>query len=95
LYENSTSNELKIAFTILNGLLKLIAMPLGGLAMTESEIWCSADSMIKTHGTKAALEAAMMADKMLARRNTAGHAQWKRITGAIRELEGHENKWRR
>ena len=47
--------------------------------------------MIKAHGTDAAFEAAMMADKMLARKNIAGHEHWKRITRAIRELDGHQS----
>jgi hypothetical protein len=59
--------------------------------MTDSEMWCSADSLIKQHGPKAAMEAAMMADKMLARKDQAAHEVWKRITFAIRELEGNRN----
>jgi hypothetical protein len=56
--------------------------------MTESEVWCTANSLIKTHGSKAAMEAAMMADKLYARKDKTGHEVWKRITVAIRELEG-------
>jgi hypothetical protein len=62
-------------------------MPHVRLAMTDSEMWCSADSLIKKHGPKAAMEAAMMADKMHARKDKEGHEAWKRITQAIRELD--------
>jgi len=63
--------------------------------MTASEMWCSADSLIKKHGSKAAMEAAMeaamMADKMYARKDKAGHEAWKRITQAIRALDSGQN----
>jgi hypothetical protein len=62
--------------------------------MTESEMWCSADSLIDKHGPKAAIEAAMMADKIYARKDEAGHEAWKRITLAIRELEGGQGNGR-
>ena len=62
--------------------------------MTESEMWCSADSMIKTHGPRAAMQAAIMADRMLKRGNGEGQKTWTRITRAIRELEGHESNAR-
>jgi hypothetical protein len=59
--------------------------------MTESEMWCSADSLIKKHGAKAAMEAAMMADKMYARKDKEAHEAWKRITQAIRELDNGQS----
>jgi hypothetical protein len=62
-------------------------MPLGGLGMTESQIWCSADSMINVYGSNAAMQAAMMAGKMLARKDQTGYESWKRITRAIRRIE--------
>lgn len=55
--------------------------------MTETEVWCSADSLIQKLGPKAAMEAAMMTDKMRARKDQAGYEAWKRIAQAIRKLE--------
>jgi hypothetical protein len=55
--------------------------------MTESEIWCTAASMLKQHGHQAAMEAAMMADKLHARKDSSGYEVWNHITLAIRELQ--------
>jgi hypothetical protein len=60
----------------------------GGVPMTDAEVWVSAKSLIEKYGAKAAMEAAMMADKLLARKDIAAHESWKQITFAVREIEG-------
>jgi hypothetical protein len=55
--------------------------------MTESEVWCSADALIQKLGPKAAMEAAMMMDKMRARKDQAGYETLKRIAQVVRKLE--------
>jgi hypothetical protein len=55
--------------------------------MDEITVWRSAHSLIQVHGQKAAMEAAMMADKMRAEKDATGYQLWQRIVAAIREME--------
>lgn len=55
--------------------------------MADFNLWLTAENLIKNHGQKAAMEAAMIADKMGKRGDTEGRAVWVLITNAVRELE--------
>jgi hypothetical protein len=55
--------------------------------VTDTEVLCSARSLIERHGAKAAMAAAIMADKLSTRKDKTAHDAWVRITLAIRELE--------
>jgi hypothetical protein len=55
--------------------------------MADINLWLTAENLIKNHGQNAAMEAAMIADKLEKRGDKQGHAAWIRITNAIRELE--------
>ena len=60
--------------------------------MTDAEVLGSAKSLLEKHGPRAAMEAAMMADKLLARKDKAAHETWKRITLAVRDLESAKSE---
>jgi hypothetical protein len=55
--------------------------------MAKPDLWITAENLIKNHGPNAAMEAAMIADRMEKRGDVEGHQAWVRITNAIRELE--------
>jgi hypothetical protein len=54
--------------------------------MPDLNLWLTAENMIKNHGGSAAMEAAMIAEKMDKRGDKEGYEVWLRITNAIREL---------
>jgi hypothetical protein len=55
--------------------------------MDDQDLRWAASSMIRLFGRSAAMEAAMMADKMQARKDAEGWDIWQRISGAIRALD--------
>lgn len=54
--------------------------------MLESDIYRSANLLLKTHGADAPIHAAMRADEMLAAGDVEGRAAWLRIVKAIEIL---------
>ena len=58
--------------------------------MDDRDVRWAANSMIRLFGPGAAMEAAMMADKMQARKDAEGIDLWQRVTSAIRELDKRE-----
>ncbi len=52
------------------------------------DIYRSAKVLVKRHGEDAPIEAAMRADVMLDKGDLDGYAVWKRILGAVEELQG-------
>ncbi len=57
-----------------------------------SDIYRSAQVLVKRHGEDAPIEAAMRADAMLEKGDLDGYAVWKRILRAVEELQGTEPK---
>ena len=55
--------------------------------MEEIDLWRAADQMIRLYGPDAALQAGLRADKMLDQGDVDGFHVWKRIAGAIEDLE--------
>ena len=56
--------------------------------MTEDiDIWRAAHLLVKRHGADAATVAAQRADELLAEGDLDGERIWKRIVGAVRELQ--------
>ncbi len=60
--------------------------------LTDLDIYRSAQALIKQHGEDAPIHAAMRADKLLKAGDLDGYAVWKRILGAVEELQGSEPK---
>lgn len=56
----------------------------------DKDIYRSAHVLIREHGDRAAIEAALRADKMLARGDLGGLAAWKRILKAVDVLQAKE-----
>ena len=54
----------------------------------DLDIYRSAQALIKQHGQDAPIKAAMRADAMLDKGDRDGYAVWKRILGAVEELQG-------
>ncbi len=52
------------------------------------DIYRSAQVLVKQHGTDAPIHAAMRADAMLEKGDLDGYAVWRRILGAVEELQG-------
>ncbi len=60
-----------------------------GPAMTSDlDIYRSAQVLVKQHGADAPIHAAMRADELLEKGDLGGHAVWRRILRAVRELQG-------
>ncbi len=57
---------------------------------SDSDIYRSANELIKQHGDAADIEAAMRADERLAAGDMGGRAVWLRIVKAIEELLSEE-----
>ena len=55
--------------------------------MDDMDVRWAANSLIRLFGPGAAMEAAMMADRMQARKDIEGLDLWQRITGTIRALD--------
>jgi hypothetical protein len=55
--------------------------------ISDLDLWRAANLMIERHGGDATLVAAQRADEMLAQGDTEGRLVWKRILGAINELQ--------
>lgn len=56
--------------------------------MTEDiDIWRAAQLLVKRHGADAAMIAAQRADELLAQGDLEGQRIWKRIVGAMCELQ--------
>ena len=53
---------------------------------TDLDIYRTANELIKQHGDKAPIEAALRADEMLEKGDMDGLAVWKRIVKAVEEL---------
>jgi hypothetical protein len=53
----------------------------------ETDIWRAAALLVKRHGNDAAIVAAQRADELLAQGDTEGQRIWKRIGGAVLELQ--------
>ncbi len=58
--------------------------------VSELDIYRTAGVLIREHGENAALEAAILADKMLEQGSLDGQRIWKRILAAINELQRQE-----
>lgn len=56
-------------------------------AIADSDLWRAANLMIERHGDDAALVAAKRADELLAQGDSERQLVWKRILGAINELQ--------
>ncbi len=56
------------------------------------DIYRSANTLVKHHGTDAPIQAAMRADAMLENGDLDGYAVWRRILEAVEELQGTEPK---
>ena len=54
--------------------------------MNEIDIYRTANILIREHGNKATIHAAMRADELLDRGDLDGVAVWKRIVKAVEEL---------
>ena len=54
--------------------------------MKDIDVWRSAHHMMKRYGDDAAVQAAMRADVLLAKGDTAGFQVWQRVVAAINEL---------
>ncbi len=57
-------------------------------AISEIDIYRSAQVLVKCHGEDAPIEAAMRADAMLEAGDLDGYRVWKRILRAVGELQG-------
>jgi hypothetical protein len=55
--------------------------------ITEREIWLAAKAMIQRYGSNAEMEAAERADELLEKGDMVGAVAWKRIMGAIEQLQ--------
>jgi hypothetical protein len=55
--------------------------------ITEREIWLAAKAMIQRYGSNAEMEAAERADELLEKSDMEGAVAWKRIMGAIEQLQ--------
>ena len=51
--------------------------------LTEIDIYCSTNVLLKRHGPDAPIHAAMRADAMLDKGDLDGYAVWKRILRAV------------
>ena len=58
--------------------------------MDEVDIYRTANLLIQQHGNKASIQAAMMADEMLAKGDLDGKAVWLQVIKAIEELQATE-----
>ncbi len=58
--------------------------------LTEIDIYCSTNVLLKRHGPDAPIHAAMRADAMLEAGDLDGYAVWKRILRAVGELQETE-----
>jgi hypothetical protein len=56
----------------------------------DLDIWRAADLLVKRHGEDAAIVAAQRADELLAIGDMEGEIIWKRIAGAVNELQRRE-----
>ena len=64
----------------------------GGVAEIEAmipylDIYRSANALVKQHGQAAPIQAAMRADAMLDKGDLDGAAVWRRILGAVEEIQ--------
>lgn len=55
--------------------------------LPDIDIWRAANQYVKQHGEDAAIQAAMMADKLAERGDYAGQKTWLRIITAIEWLQ--------
>jgi hypothetical protein len=53
----------------------------------DLDIWRAANLLVKRHGKDAAIVAAQRADELLAAGDLEGEIVWKRIVGAVNELQ--------
>ena len=58
----------------------------------DLDVYRSAAVLVREHGRDAALEAARRADAALERGDVEGLAVWKRIVGAVEEIERQERR---
>ena len=58
----------------------------------DIDIWRSANLYVKRYGDEASIHAAMQVDRLLERGDVDGAQVWRRILGAIKELEDREPK---
>lgn len=56
-------------------------------ALSDLDIYRAAQALVRQHGIAASLEAAMMADEMVARGDPSGRNVWLRILRAVDELQ--------
>ncbi len=59
---------------------------------SDLDIYRAAQALVKKHGEDAPIHAAMRGDAMLEKGDLDGYAVWKRILGAVEELQGSEPK---
>jgi hypothetical protein len=53
----------------------------------NSDVWRSAEGMLKTHGDKAAMHCAMSVERFRQRGDAVGVEVWESILNAVRQLE--------
>ena len=58
----------------------------------DLDIYRSAQVLVKQHGQDASIHAAMRADELLDKGDLEGYAVWRRILGAVEELQRAEPK---
>ena len=58
--------------------------------ISDLDIWCSANLLVKQHGVDAPIHAAMRADALLDKGDVNGYAVWKRVVKAVEELLSKE-----
>jgi hypothetical protein len=62
---------------------------------TDIDIWRSADTLIRDHGSNALVQAAMRADAMEAKGDTEGARVWGRILRIVEELQRQRRRYDR
>ena len=57
------------------------------MPIVDIDIWRAADLLVKQHGGDAAIVAAQRSDELLDAGDVEGQVVWKRIVGAVNELQ--------
>lgn len=53
----------------------------------KTDVWRAASALVSEHGGDARFVARLRADALLAQYDVEGHLLWKRIAGAVREIQ--------
>lgn len=54
---------------------------------SKAEVWRAASALVSEHGSDAGFFARLRADVLLKQSDVDGHLLWKRIAGAVREIQ--------